>query len=112
VSIRTLLSEYLSVAKRFVYASVYEHVPSIECVFFFAAKCVYQDRMDVFDMHFRHIVTHVCQSLPIAIIQFYCDIAFVFHHDVVYHVINGKRKCDMDVWHFEDDCAKCKKTKK
>ena len=27
-------------------------------------------------------------------------------------IAGGKRKCDMDVWHFEDDCAKCKKAKK
>ena len=30
-------------------------------------------------------------------------------HDVVYHVFSGKNKSQMEVWHFENECAKCKK---
>ena len=30
-------------------------------------------------------------------------------HDVVYHIFNGKNKSQMEIWHFENECAKCKK---
>ena len=32
-------------------------------------------------------------------------------HDVVYHIFNGKNKSQMEVWHFENECAKCKKAR-
>jgi uncharacterized protein YxeA len=56
-----------------------------------------------------HEIYNKKDSTSSGIIVYY---AKVKGHDVIYHVINGKRKCDMDAWHFEDDCAKCKKTKK
>lgn len=31
-------------------------------------------------------------------------------HDVVYHIFSGKNKSQMEVWHFENECVKCKKT--
>ena len=30
-------------------------------------------------------------------------------HDVVYHIFSGKNKAEMEVWHFQNECAKCKK---
>jgi hypothetical protein len=33
-------------------------------------------------------------------------------HDAIYHIYSGKNKSQMEVWHFENECSKCKKGKK
>ena len=57
----------------------------------------------------KHKICDNKDSLYSGITVYY---AKVRGHDVVYHIYDGKRKCQMEMWHFENECAKCKKAKK
>ena len=56
----------------------------------------------------KHKVYSTKDSIFSGITVYY---AKVKGHDVVYNVFSGKNKAQMDVLHFEDTCAKCKKAK-
>ena len=55
----------------------------------------------------KHKIYSTKDTLYTGITTYYAKIK---GHDVVYHVYSGKNKSQMEVWHFENECGKCKKT--
>lgn len=55
----------------------------------------------------KHKIYSAKDTLYTGITTYYTKIK---GHDVVYHIYSGKNKSQMEVWHFENECNKCKKT--
>lgn len=56
----------------------------------------------------KHKIYSIKDTLYSNITVYY---AKVNGHNVVYHVYSGNKKGNMEVWHFKEDCKKCKSGK-